>query len=98
MYTIDLSGKTAIITGAGKGIGRAIALRIGQAGANTVVSDISQQQADAVVQEIIAGGGTAIAVQTDVSKQAQVAALVETAAKTYQTVDILINNAGVSRW
>lgn len=96
MVAIDLAGKTAIVTGAGKGIGRAIALRLGEAGANTVVSDLSQAQADAVAQEIVAKGGTAIGVQTDVSKQDQVDAMVQKAVDTYKTVDILMNNAGVS--
>lgn len=96
MVTIDLTGKTAVVTGAGMGIGKAIALGMGATGASTVVSDISLAAAEEVAQEIVAKGGTAIAVQTDVSDGEACESLIAKALETYKTVDILINNAGIS--
>lgn len=96
MVSIDLKGKTAVVTGAGLGIGKAIALRLGDAEASTVVSDISLTAAEEVAREINAKGGAAIAVQTDVSSDEACESLIAKAVETYGSVDILVNNAGIS--
>ncbi len=87
-----LNGKTALITGAGAGIGRATALRFAAEGANVVVSDINDDAARAVVTEI---GETSIANHCDTSVEADVAAAIEATIKAFGTIDILVNNAGV---
>ena len=92
----DLSGKTAIVTGGGRGIGRAIALGLAQSGAKVVVAARSQNQLNQVVAEIKAKGGDAIAVPTDLMKSEQIDSLVRIAVETYARVDILVNNAARS--
>jgi len=94
---IDLSGKVAIVTGASKGIGRAIALRLAQAGADVVVDDVQGQIGPAweVVREIEALGRKAIALAADVTDPQQVAALVEGTKEAFGRIDILVNNAGI---
>ena len=90
-----LQGKTAIVTGAGSGIGRAIALCLAREGADVVLPDIKLPGAKAVAAEIARLGRRAVAVKTDVSKAAQVAAMVRRALKTFGKVDIPVNNAGI---
>ena len=87
-----LNGKTALITGAGAGIGRAMALRFAAEGANVVVSDINDDAARAVATEI---GETSIVNQCDTSVEADVAAAIEATIKAFGSIDILVNNAGV---
>lgn len=95
---IDLSNKVAIVTGASRGIGRAIALELAASGARVVVNYRSQQQeADEVVAAIEQAGGTATAVQADVAQPADIERLIKTTQKTYGGLDILINNAGITR-
>ncbi len=96
---IDLSGRTALITGAGAGLGRAHALLLAQQGANVVVNDIPQalDKAQAVVAEIIAAGGTAIAIPASVTDEAAVATMAAEAIARFGKVDILVNNAGILR-
>ena len=91
-----LTGKTAVVTGASKGIGAGIAKAFAKDGANVVVN-YARGKADAekVLAEIQKSGGKAITVQADVSKQADVDRLFETAKKTFGSIDILVNNAGV---
>ncbi len=92
----DLKGKVAVVTGASKGIGAGIAKGFGSAGANVVVNYASSKEgADRVVAEINKNGGKAIAVQGDVSKSADVQRLFATAKKTFGSVDVLVNNAGI---
>jgi 3-oxoacyl-[acyl-carrier protein] reductase len=88
--------KVAVITGAGQGIGKAIALRFGLEGAHVVVNDIDGAAAEAVSQAIIAGGGSALAVVADVSDKAQVDRLFEATSKQFGSLDILVNNAGLT--
>jgi len=91
-----LSGKTAVVTGASKGIGADIAKGLAREGAAVVVNYASSREgADKVVAEIVAGGGKAIAVQGDVSQQADVTRLFAEAKAAFGTLDILVNNAGV---
>lgn len=93
-----LSGKTAIVTGASRGIGRAIALALATEGAQVVVNYASSSAAaEAVVGEITAAGGEAIALQADVSQTEQVDALFEAVMEKWGRVDILVNNAGITR-
>jgi 3-oxoacyl-[acyl-carrier protein] reductase len=91
-----LEGKIAIVTGASKGIGASIAKHFGAEGASVVVNYASSQEgADKVVAEIVAQGGNAIAVQGDVSKQADVDRLFAETQKAYGKLDVLVNNAGI---
>jgi NAD(P)-dependent dehydrogenase (short-subunit alcohol dehydrogenase family) len=92
---MKLSGKVAIVTGAASGMGKAIAELFAQEGAKVVASDLNAEGVQAVVQGITDKGGTAIAVAANVAKEEDVQNLVDTAVKTYGTVDILINNAGI---
>lgn len=94
-----LKGKVAIVTGASKGIGAAIAKHFGAAGAAVVVNYASSKAgADKVVAEITAAGGKAIAVQADVANLADVKRLFEETKKAFGPLDILVNNAGVYRF
>jgi 3-oxoacyl-[acyl-carrier protein] reductase len=91
-----LTGKHAIVTGAGSGIGRAVALGFAREGAGVVVGDVDPDRAREVAQAIEAAGGVALAVQVDVSDRASVEALVSAAVARFERIDILFNNAGVS--
>lgn len=93
-----LAGKTAIITGASRGIGAEIARKFAADGAKVVVNySGSQEKAEAVVADIQANGGEAIAVKANVSDSESVKAMVDEAMKTFGSVDILVNNAGITR-
>jgi len=94
---MELTDRVAIVTGGGRGIGRAIALRLAGAGAAVVVTDILVKEAEAVAGEIKAVGGQSLAVAADVSLAADVARLVETTISAYNRIDILVNNAGIAR-
>jgi 3-oxoacyl-[acyl-carrier protein] reductase len=94
-----LENKVAVITGASKGIGAGIAKSLAEAGASVVVNYASAKAgADKVVDEIVAAGGKAIAVQGDVSKTADIDRLFEETTKAFGAVDILVNNAGVYKF
>src|SRR5436190_24340621 len=91
-----LSGKVAIVTGASKGIGAAIAKHLAAEGAAVVVNYASSRAgADKVVSEITSAGGKAVAVQGDVAKKADIERLVAETKKAFGRLDILVNNAGV---
>ncbi len=91
-----LKGKVAIVTGASKGIGAAIATHLAKEGAAVVVNYASSKEgAERVVGEITRGGGRAVAVQADLSKHADVRRLFAEAKKAFDRLDVLVNNAGV---
>ena len=92
----SLSNKTAVITGAGSGIGRAIAVLFAKQGAKVEVLDYNTEQADEVVAEIKAAGGTASAVACDISSSASVKAAFESVRSRHARIDILVNNAGIA--
>ncbi|SAL81824.1 short chain dehydrogenase/reductase family oxidoreductase [Caballeronia terrestris] len=92
----DHTGKVAIVTGASRGIGAAIAKRLARDGVAVVVNYASSsKEADALVAELAASGAKAIAVKADVSKRDEVRAMFETAEAQLGKVDVLVNNAGV---
>ena len=93
--TLSLQGKTALVTGAGSGIGREIARTYAQAGAAVAVADLNQSAANQVVQEIVAAGGRAIALAMDVSDEQQVDAGFERAVRELGPIDVLVSNAGI---
>jgi 3-oxoacyl-[acyl-carrier protein] reductase len=94
----ELAGRVAIVTGAGRNIGRAIAIQLAQAGACVVVNVRSNKaEADSVLREIEAAGGKAAAVLGDIAEEKTAAALADTALKKFGRIDILINNAALRR-
>src|SRR6187402_3203053 len=94
----ELSGRVAIVTGSGRNIGRSIALALAQAGAAVTVNARSNRaEADAVVKEIEAQGGRALAALGDVGDPAAVDAIVAAAAKQFGRIDYLVNNAAMRR-
>ena len=97
MNTSRFSGKVAIVTGAGRGMGKATALTLARDGAAVVVNDINPKLAEAVAKEIEAAGGQVLAYVADVSDEAQVQAMVDATVERFGTVDILVNNAGILR-
>jgi NAD(P)-dependent dehydrogenase (short-subunit alcohol dehydrogenase family) len=92
---MGLKDKTAIITGSGRGIGEGIALAVARAGANVVVSDMNLDNAKGVVKAIESAGGKAMAFKADVTRKAEIDAMVGATVANFGTVDILVNNAGI---
>jgi 3-oxoacyl-[acyl-carrier protein] reductase len=96
--TQQLEGKVAIVTGASRGIGKATALALAAEGAAVVVNYASSSgAADAVVAAITGGGGQAIALKADVSQEAEVEAMFAATIEKFGRVDVLVNNAGITR-
>jgi len=93
--SLILKDKVAIITGAGRGIGRAFALRFAEEGAKLLLPDISLERAESVANEIQAKGGEAVAIKTDISDEKATKKMAEKVIQQYGKVDILINNAAV---
>jgi NAD(P)-dependent dehydrogenase (short-subunit alcohol dehydrogenase family) len=96
MTEFSLDGKVALITGASRGIGRAIALRFAEAGARVVVSSRKLEAVQVVADEIQAAGGKALAVQAHVGRPEEVGALVSRAIETYGRLDVAVNNAATN--
>lgn len=92
-----LNNSVAIVTGSGQGIGRAIALELAAAGAQVVVNDLGLDQAEETVKLIREAGGEGLAVQADVTQSADVDRLIKTTVDRFGKIDILINNAGITR-
>lgn len=94
--TLHLTGRVAVVTGAGRGIGRAYALALTAAGAAVVVNDLDPEAADDVVADIRAGGGTAAPDYSDIAAEGSGEALVKAAERFLGPVDVIIANAGVA--
>lgn len=94
---MDLTGKVAVITGGGRGIGRSIALAMADAGADIVVTARTASQIEAVAEEVQAKGRRSLAIPADVADAAQVTDLVDRTMQEFGTVHILVNNAGTIR-
>lgn len=93
-----LKGKVALVTGAGKGIGKEIALELAACGAKVIVNFRSDEaQAREVIETIINAGGEAVAAKADISVEDEAKGLIETAIKHYNRLDILVNNAGITK-
>jgi NAD(P)-dependent dehydrogenase (short-subunit alcohol dehydrogenase family) len=92
---MELQGKTAIVTGSGRGIGEGIALAFAREGARLVIVDMNLDDANNVAKNIAAKGGKAIAVKADVTKKDTLDAMVTATVKQFGAIDILVNNAGI---
>lgn len=92
---LNLSGKSAIVTGGAKGIGYGIAYRLAEAGAKVLIADVDEQFAHAVVQEFTDKGWTVDSIKTDVSNEADVISMINACREKFGSVDILVNNAGI---
>ena len=91
-----LTGKRVLVTGAGRGIGRAIALELAARGGSVAVNDLSAEQAEAVAEEITQRGGRSLAVPCDVRRRSEVQRMVGTVVEEWGGLDVLVNNAGIS--
>lgn len=91
-----LQGKASIITGGGRGIGRAIALTLAKQGSDCVIADLNLEDALKVVEEVRQLGRSALAIKTDVSSESDVAAMVAACVEAFGKVDVLVNNAGIA--
>ena len=94
---MHLRGRVALVTGGAQGIGKAIAVRLAREGADVVVADVNIDVAQSVLAEMEAGGASAVALKADVSNSQEVEDLVMRIQERFPTLDILINNAGISR-
>jgi 3-oxoacyl-[acyl-carrier protein] reductase len=96
---MEIRGKTVLITGGGTGIGRAIALKFAQGGANIVINySRSREEAEDTLVEVVKKGGQGFLFQADVSKDAEVVELCKKAVEQYGRIDVLVNNAGFTRF
>lgn len=94
---MELVGKVAIVTGSGQGIGRAIALKLAQKGADVAVADIIEETAEKVAEEVRSKGRKSIAIKTDITDMEQVTAMSGKVLDEFGSIDILVNNAGWDR-
>src|SRR5947208_2709288 len=94
---MELQGQVAIVTGAGRGIGRATALELAKLGADIVIAELDQAGAKGTAEEVVALGRRAVVAQTDVTSRADLRAMVDRAKADFGRIDILVNNAGIYR-
>jgi 3-oxoacyl-[acyl-carrier protein] reductase len=95
--SLELEGKISLVTGASRGIGKAIALKLSSLGSRVVINDISLETAEGVVNEIKSGGGDAFALEADVRDSESVKKMMGEITDRWEKIDILVNNAGVNR-
>jgi 3-oxoacyl-[acyl-carrier protein] reductase len=97
MITRELEGKTALVTGAGRGLGKAISFKLAEMGARVAVNDLGEtREAEGVINDLKAMGGEAIFTPADVTNNAQVKAMVASIVQKWGKIDILVNNAGIT--
>ena len=94
---MELSGQAAIVTGAGRGIGRATALELARMGADVAIAELDKAGAEQTAAEVAKLGRKALVITTDVTKRGDLAAMTERARKEFGRIDVLINNAGIYR-
>ncbi len=92
---LNLKDKVAIVTGARRGIGEAIALKLAEQGAKVIVTDISKEDCQKVVEKIETSGGEGLALKLDVTKEDEIKSVVEETKEKFGKIDILVNNAGI---
>ncbi|WP_078410847.1 SDR family NAD(P)-dependent oxidoreductase [Priestia abyssalis] len=95
---MEFKDRVVVITGGANGIGKGLAAAYAEKGANVVVADITEEAGQNVVEELHKQNGKGIFVQTDVRKEEDIIRLMKVAYDTYGSIDIMVNNAGVSRW
>ena len=94
---MQVKDRVAVVTGSGQGIGAGIARKLASAGAKVVVNDIAAERAESSAAELVAAGGTAVGLASDVGTKAGAEALIERAVDEWGRIDILVNNAGIAR-
>jgi 3-oxoacyl-[acyl-carrier protein] reductase len=94
---MQVAGRTAIVTGAGQGIGAAVATALAREGARICIADLARDRAEALASTLRAGGAQAIGIGCDVSRRDQVDAMVSATQEQFDRIDILVNNAGIIR-
>ncbi len=98
MDKFSLEGQVAIVTGGGQGLGKVFCLAFAQAGADIVVAEINPETGPQTAREVQALGRRALCVRTDVTERAQVQAMVDRTVEAFGRVDVLMNNAGITKW
>jgi 3-oxoacyl-[acyl-carrier protein] reductase len=93
---MDLTNKVALVTGSGRGIGKAIAVKLAEAGASVVINDVTDS-AEATSQELVSAGKRSLFIKADITSSIEVNAMMDKAAGTFGRIDILVNNAGITR-
>lgn len=98
MNELDFSGKVALVTGAGRGIGKGVALRLASHGANIIVNDVNAESAEKTAKEVRDMGRKSMAIAADISKTVEIDRVFDTFMKEFGRLDILVNNAGISMY